>query len=71
MSYLDKPYLVTVGLFQMAILLQYNDCDALSAEEVRERTDLEEKDWNRQIQPLLDSKLLIEVPATGSPKSLT
>lgn len=60
-NHLPKPYTVSVGLFQMGILLQYNESTSFSAEELRERTKLEEKDWTRQIQPLIDSKMIIEV----------
>lgn len=61
LGYLDKLYSINVGLFQMAILLQFNDGDSLSAEDLQERTNLERKDWKRHLQPLIDAKLLVEV----------
>jgi len=61
LAYLKKPYYVTLGLFQMAILLQFNDCLTLSTEEMIERTKLQDKDWPRHVSPLVDSKLLLVV----------
>lgn len=61
LQYLDKPYYVSLGLYQMSILLQYNDCDRYTADELRERTKLEQRDWTRHALPLLDSKILLLV----------
>ena len=61
LHYLAKPYYVTLGLYQMAILLQYNDCDNYTADELKERTKLEEKEWSRHVQPLLDNKIILLV----------
>lgn len=60
-NYLPKQYSVTLGLFQMAILLQFNDETTLTGDEIRQRTKLEEKDWNRHVQPLIENKILVEV----------
>lgn len=61
LNYLSKSYYVTFGLFQMALLLQFNDSVEYTGEELRERTKLEEKEWKRHIQPLTDNKIIIEV----------
>ncbi|XP_067929396.1 cullin-2-like [Watersipora subatra] len=61
LQYLPKAYSVTLGLYQMSILLQYNDCLQYTADELKERTKLEEKDWNRHVQPLTNDKMIILV----------
>ncbi|KAF6020780.1 CUL2 [Bugula neritina] len=70
LSYLGKPYYVTLGLFQMAILLQFNEGDRFSSSELKDRTKLEDKEWNRHITPLLDSKMLVVVCLIFNPPSL-
>lgn len=45
----------------MALLLQFNDCVEMTGDELRERTKLEEKEWKRHMQPLIDNKLIQEV----------
>lgn len=58
-NYLKKHYSVTMGTFQMAILLGFNNSAALSLKDIQETTQLPEKELNRQVQSLLESKLII------------
>ncbi|XP_072027035.1 cullin-2-like [Amphiura filiformis] len=62
MNYLKKPYIVTVTTFQMAILLLFNNQESMAYGEVRENTQLNEKELNKTVQSLVDVKLLEQQP---------
>ncbi|RNA16621.1 Cullin-2 [Brachionus plicatilis] len=57
LNYLKKHYSVTMGTFQMAILLGFNHSAAISLKEIQETT---------QLQSLLESKLPAESTANKS-----
>lgn len=57
LTYLKKPYFVTMGTFQMAILLCFNERDELTLKDIQEQTQLPEKELIKQIQSLCESKL--------------
>ena len=59
-----------MGTFQMAILLGFNNSTVLSLKEIQETTQLPEKELNRQIQSLLESKL-ITIEDNKNPESST
>lgn len=48
-----------MGTFQMSILLGFNNSSTLSIKELQENTQLPEKELIRQVQSLLESKLLV------------
>lgn len=70
LNYFKKHYSVTMGTFQMAILLGFNNSTVLSLKEIQETTQLPEKELNRQIQSLLESKL-ITIEDNKNPESST
>lgn len=59
LCYLKKPYAVTMGTFQMAILLLFETVDSLCCREIRESTQLSSDQLNRNLQSLLETKLLL------------
>ncbi|XP_033762061.1 cullin-2-like isoform X2 [Pecten maximus] len=58
-NYLKRPFIVTMGTFHMAMLLLYNTCDRLTFTELMDNTKLPEKELVKQIQGLIDTKLVI------------
>ncbi|CAF4535185.1 unnamed protein product [Rotaria sp. Silwood2] len=59
MSHLDRPYFVTMGTYQMAILLTFNQQNKLTLNEVEEATKLNIKELEKQILPLIENKFLL------------
>lgn len=64
-----------MGTFQMSILLGFNNSTTLSIKELQECTQLPEKELIKQVQSLLESKLLLvknqNSNATASPTTAT
>ncbi|XP_052251215.1 cullin-2-like isoform X2 [Dreissena polymorpha] len=58
LNYLKKTYLVTMGSFQMAVLLLFNSSLRLSHSEIRDHTHLGDKELVKQLQSLVEAKLL-------------
>ena len=58
-SYLKKPYFVTMGTFHMGIILPFNNSDTLTFKELLETTKLAEKELVKQLQALVDTKLIL------------
>ena len=56
--YLVHPYLVTMEMLLMSVLLQFNGSDILSYQELRDSCQIPRKELAKQIQLLLDSKIL-------------
>jgi hypothetical protein len=48
-----------MGTFQMSVLLSFNNSSSLSVKELQETTQLPEKELVKQVQSLLESKLII------------
>lgn len=48
-----------MGTFQMAILLGFNNSTILSIKDLQETTQLPEKELIKQVQSLLEAKLLL------------
>lgn len=48
-----------MGTFQMSVLLSFNNSPSLSIKELQETTQLPEKELIKQVQSLLESKLII------------
>lgn len=57
-NHLKRPYFVTMGSFQMAILLLFNNSDIQTFHDIRENTNLPEKELIKQLQTLLDTKIV-------------
>ncbi len=58
MSHLDRSYFVTMGTYQMAILLMFNEHQKLTLNEIEEGTKLNIKELEKQISSLIESKFL-------------
>lgn len=58
-GHLKKPYVVTVQTFQMAILLLFENADALTCKEIRDTLQLNSEQFHRHAISLVDSKLLV------------
>lgn len=61
LNYLKRQYSITMGTFQMAILLCFNNSNSLTIKDIQENIQLPEKELIKQIQSLLESKLLLLV----------
>ncbi|CAF1220958.1 unnamed protein product [Rotaria sordida] len=59
MTHLDRSYFVTMGTYQMAILLQFNEHQQLTINEIEEATKLNIKELEKQIISLIDAKFLL------------
>lgn len=66
LTYLKKPYSVTMGTFQMACLLGFNQASTLTIRELQEFSQLPEKELVKQVQSLLEAKLLLIYGGGGS-----
>lgn len=58
-NYLKKTYTVTMGTYHMAILLLFNNADNLTFRELMETSQLPDKELVKQLQVLVESKILI------------
>jgi len=59
LNYLKRQYSITMGTFQMAILLCFNNSNSLTVKDIQENTQLPEKELVKQVQSLLESKLIM------------
>jgi cullin 2 len=57
--YLKRSYSINMSTFQMSILLGFNSSASLSIKDLQQTTQLPEKELIKQVQSLLESKLLI------------
>jgi len=62
MTHLDRSYFVTMGTYQMAVLLQFNDHEKLTLNEIEESTKLNLKELEKQIISLIEAKFLLGNP---------
>jgi len=58
-TYLKKPYIVTMGTLQMALLMPFNSCDTISFQDLVATTTISTKEAQKQLQSLVESKLLL------------
>lgn len=56
--YLTRPYVVTMEMPLMCVLLQFNNLQHLSYQEVRENCQLSQKELIKQIQILINAKIV-------------
>ncbi|XP_077513603.1 cullin 2 isoform X3 [Amblyomma americanum] len=69
LCYLRRSYLVSLGTYQMALLLPFEAADSLAVRDLQEATRLSHDQLLRQVQGLLDARLLLctqEGPLTPS-----
>ncbi|GFO38017.1 cullin-2-like, partial [Plakobranchus ocellatus] len=59
LCYLRKSYIVTMSTFQMATLLPFEDNDSLPFSDIKTSTNLPEKELCKQLQTLVDTKILM------------
>uniref|UniRef100_T1JK90 Cullin family profile domain-containing protein n=1 Tax=Strigamia maritima TaxID=126957 RepID=T1JK90_STRMM len=59
LCYLKKPYIVTMGTFQMAIMLLFETSNTLTYQELCESTHLNQEHFHKHLQSLIESKLLL------------
>ncbi|XP_072383725.1 cullin-2 [Diabrotica undecimpunctata] len=59
LNHLKKSYMVTVQTFQMAMLLLFENTNALTCKDIRETLQLNNEQFNRHVVSLIDSKLLL------------
>ncbi len=59
MSHLDRSYFVTMGTYQMAILLMFNEHQQVTLNEIEETTKLNTKELEKQIGNLIENKILL------------
>ena len=60
MSHVDRSYFVTMGTYQMAILVLFNEHDKLTLDEIEEATKLSGKELEKQITTLTENRILLE-----------
>lgn len=65
MTHLDRPYFVTMGTYQMAVLLQFNDHEHMTIYELEEATKLNIKELDKQVSSLIDAKFLLNDSANA------
>ncbi|KAB1281181.1 Cullin-2 [Camelus dromedarius] len=58
MNYLGKPYVAMVTTYQMAVLLAFNNSEAVSYRELQDSTQMSEKELTKTIKSLLDVKMI-------------
>jgi len=58
LNYLPKMYIVTLHMFQMSILLLFENRDSLKYSEINEKLQLSDDNFQKQINSLVDCKLL-------------
>ena len=69
--YLNKKYLVCLGnSYQLAVLLSFEEHDVISTEELATNTQLPEQELLRQLQSLVNAKLLVATSPVCDAKSV-
>ena len=61
LCYLKKSYIVTMSTFQMATLQAFEKADSLAFSDIRSSTGLPDRELIKQLQTLVDTKLLSTV----------
>lgn len=60
MSHVDRSYFVTMGTYQMAMLVLFNEHEKLTLTDIEEATKLTGKELDKQISALIENKILLE-----------
>jgi cullin 2 len=59
MTHLDRSYFVTMGTYQMSILLLFNEHQQLTLNEIEDATKFNMKELEKQILSLIENKFLL------------
>ncbi|KAG1661386.1 Cullin-2 [Nymphon striatum] len=59
LNYLKKPYLVTMGTLQMAVLLLFDDTDTWNYIKLQQIIQLDHENLKKQLKSIIDAKLLL------------
>jgi len=70
LSYLKKPYQITMQTFQMAILLLFEKTDSLTCKEVQETLQLNSEQFGKHLTSLIESKILLADTETQTPETV-
>lgn len=70
LCYLKKSYIVTMSTFQMATLCPFEVNNSLSFSEIQSSTNLPDKELCKQLQTLVDTKVLLCDEGTVNEKSI-
>lgn len=54
-----KPYFITMQTYQMAMLLLFENCDSMSCQDIKDVLQLNSENFQKHMQSLLESKLLV------------
>lgn len=71
LTYLKRPYSITMSIFQMAILLCFNSSKSLAIKEIHDTTQLPLKELVKQVQSLIDAKLILSETVNELTSELT
>ena len=58
LGYCKRPYFVTMEMHMMAILMPFNHADTMTFNDLRDFTQLPDKELVKQLQLLVDSRIL-------------
>ena len=58
LNYTSRQYFVTMGLYLMTVLLPFETCTTLTFRDLRDITQLENRDLGRHVQQLVDINLV-------------
>lgn len=58
-TYLKKPYIITMQTYQMAMLLLFETVDVMTCKDMQETLQLNADTFQKHVQSLLESKLLV------------
>jgi len=58
LGYCKRTYIVTMEMHMMAMLMPFNNADVMTLNDLREITQLPDKDLMKQLQMLVDSRIL-------------
>jgi hypothetical protein len=58
LTYLKRPYIVTLGTYHMALLLPFNSSATISFRDFVDITRLSEADLTKHLQVLIDAKII-------------
>jgi cullin 2 len=53
-----KSYLITMQTYQMAMLLLFENCDSMASKDIKDVLQLNNENFQKHLQSLIDSKLL-------------
>ena len=59
MTHVNRSYFVTMSIYQMAILLLFNEHEKLQIKDIEEATKINTKELENQIIPLIENKILL------------